>query len=100
MRRATRPVPRRRALARWHWSDKPADLEHELEQLLHDCDDEDLVAITAQVLAALRAMPEGATFYATDGEPAGDEESEPVAESADGRRKGKCGKGSQAPGSQ
>lgn len=63
-------------LALWHWSNYPADLEHELEQLLHDCDDEDLTAVTAQVLAALRAMPEGATFYATDGEPAGDEDLE------------------------
>ena len=63
-------------LAGFGWSDRPDDLERDLEQLLHAADsDPDTSAVTAQVLAALRARPDGATaFYATDGEPGDDEE--------------------------
>ena len=61
--------------AAFHWSDRFNDLEHDLEQLLHSPEsDPDLTAVTAQVLAALRARPEGAAeFYATDGEPGGEQ---------------------------
>ena len=38
-------------LASFRWSDKPTDLDHDLQAILHDCDDPDLVAITTQVVA-------------------------------------------------
>jgi hypothetical protein len=60
-------------LGAFGWSDQFADLETDLEQLLHVGDPPDLSAVTAQILAALRARPEGTTeFIVTDGEP-GDE---------------------------
>lgn len=70
-------------LGGYGWTDQLDDAEHELEQLLHDTDsDQDLTAITAQVLAALRARPDAATvFYASDGEPAGEDDT--ATESAD-----------------
>jgi hypothetical protein len=63
-------------LACFHWSDRPEDLAHDLEALLRDCTDPDAAHVTAQVIAALRELPDGATFYTTDGEPAGDEDGE------------------------
>jgi hypothetical protein len=51
-------------------------LEHELERLLHEMGDADLAAISAQLLAALRAKPTGTSgLLITDGEP-GDEDDE------------------------
>jgi hypothetical protein len=50
-----------------------AELEHELGKLLHEAPDPDRSAVTAQVLAALKSRPPGATaLVVTDGEP-GDE---------------------------
>jgi hypothetical protein len=63
-------------LAAHGWADRFEDLEHELEQLLHAPDgDPDLAAITAQVLAAVKARPpQAAALLVTDGEPAGDDD--------------------------
>jgi hypothetical protein len=50
-------------------------LEHELERLLHEMGDADLTAVTAQLLAALRAKPESTVgIIVTDGEPGDDDE--------------------------
>lgn len=51
--------------------------EHELERLLHDMGEPNLVAVTAQILAAVRARPEGTTgIIITDGEPGDESEDE------------------------
>jgi hypothetical protein len=48
-------------------------LDHELERIVHAAGDPDLAGVTAQLLAAVRAMPAGATgVLVTDGEPGGD----------------------------
>jgi len=52
-------------------------LETELERLLHEIGNADLAAITAQLLAGVRAKPEGTVgLLVTDGEPAGDDDDE------------------------
>lgn len=58
-----------------------AELEEELTRLLHEAPDPDRAAVTAQVLAALRARPDGsAALLVTDGDGGGDESE--VAEAA------------------
>lgn len=50
-------------------------LEHELDSLLHEIGDRDLAAVSAQVLAAVRALPPGAVGISiSDGEPGDGEE--------------------------
>lgn len=52
----------------------PDDLEHELEQLTH-LPDRDAGAVSAALLAALRARPEGTVaLLVSDGQPGGDDD--------------------------
>lgn len=61
-------------LATFHWSDQWDALESELDRAQHECDDPDLAAVAAQLLAAVRSRPEGAGgLVVTDGEPGEDE---------------------------
>jgi hypothetical protein len=73
-------------LAAHGWADDWGALEHELSEFLHAVPDPNVAAVTAHVLAAVRARPsEAAALLVTDGEPAdedeGDEFEEGISES-------------------
>lgn len=58
----------------WIDGPTPEELEHELEQLTH-ADDPDAAAVSAHLLAAVKARPEGTTYIQiTDGTEPGDDD--------------------------
>jgi hypothetical protein len=64
-------------LAAHYWDGRWDDLEHELGEFLHAVPDANVVAVTAAVLAAVKARPaEAAALLVTDGEPSGEEDDE------------------------
>jgi hypothetical protein len=61
-------------LAAHGWADDFDALEHDLSEFLHETSDPNVAAVTAHVLAAVRARPaEAAALLVTDGEPADEE---------------------------